>query len=286
MVPGMLHVAPALALIGILACTLPAFAQSSAPCTPVGSLSHLIGAVEASGAVVGRRSPDVIWTHNDSGTAQLFAFDKSGALKARVALTGVEVTDWEDREIGPCPGGTCVYAADIGDNNRRRRNLTIYRFTEPSPGDEDVTLTDTWQLTYPDGPHDAEALFVTPSGEVFLITKEDADSAGLYRVPVPKGGAATTLQRVATLPLRRVTGASTSPDGVWTAVRNNDVLLLYRTRELIAGKGHPVHRVDVTGLREPQGEGVAFGPGGIIYLTGEGPPLKGGTLAALKCGLD
>ena len=252
----------------------------------MGGLSRLSGVVEASGAAVGRRSPGVIWTHNDSGTAQLFAFDAAGAIKARVTLTGVKVTDWEDVAIGPCPGGQCIYAADIGDNNRRRRTLTIYRFAEPGTGDTGVTMTDTWQLTYPDGPHDAEALFVTPSGEVFLITKEDGDSAVLYRVPPPKDGAPATLQRVATVPLRLVTGASTSPDGEWTAVRSNDVLLLYRTKALTAGKGQPAHRVDLTALREPQGEGVAFGPGGIIYLTGEGPALKGGTLTALKCALD
>jgi hypothetical protein len=286
MVEGMPLVTTAVFLIVILACNLPVIAQSTPACTPIGGLSHLSGVVEASGAVVGKRFPDVIWTHNDSGTAQLFAFDTRGAVKARVALTGVKVTDWEDVAIGPCPGGSCMYAADIGDNDRRRRSLTIYRFSEPRPGDTGVAVTDTWQLTYPDGPHDAEALFVTPSGEMFIITKEEGDSAGLYRAAVPTDGAAVTLQRVGQLPLRLATGASISADGEWTAVRSNDALLIYRTKELITGKGQPAHRVDLRALREPQGEGVAFGPRGIIYLTGEGPALKGGTLAALKCALN
>ena len=286
MVAGMPRVTTVVILIGFLACNLPAFAQSAPACTPIGGLSRLSGVVEASGAVVGKRSPDVIWTHNDSGTAYLFAFDTSGAVKARVALTGVKVTDWEDVAIGPCPGGSCMYAADIGDNDRRRRSLTIYRFSEPRPGDTGVTITDTWQLTYPDGPHDAEALFVAPSGDMFIIIKEDGDSAGLYRAPAPKDGAAATLRRVGQLPLRLATGASISADGEWTAVRSNDALLIYRTKELTSGKGEPAHRVDLRALREPQGEGVAFGAGGIIYLTGEGAAQKGGTLAALRCALD
>ena len=48
------------------------------------------------------------------------------------------------------------------------------------------------------------------------------------------------------------------------------MLLLYRTTELLAGKAEPSYRVDLTPLREPQGEGVTFGSGGTIYLTGEG----------------
>jgi hypothetical protein len=244
---------------------------------------RLPGVAEASGVATGRRAPDVLWTHNDSGAAELFAFDRTGTPRGRVPLSGVTVVDWEDIAIGPCPQGSCIYAADIGDNDRARRTVTIYRFAEPKPGDTAIKLTDTWQAAYPDRPHDAEGILVTPGGQLYILTKEPGDSAALYHVPASGNGTPALMQRVALIPLRLATGAAVSADGTWSAMRSNDVLLLYRTKELLAGKTEPAHRVDLTSLREPQGEGVSFSPDGHLYLTGEGS--GGGTLATLKCAL-
>jgi hypothetical protein len=45
------------------------------------------------------------------------------------------VTDWEDVAAGPCPGGRCLYVADIGDNTASRPSVTVYRVPEPRPGE-------------------------------------------------------------------------------------------------------------------------------------------------------
>jgi hypothetical protein len=43
---------------------------------------------------------------------------------------------------------------------------------------------------------------------------------------------------------------------------------------------------DVSGLREPQGEGIAVGSDGTVFLAGEsGDGVRGGTLARLSCKL-
>src|SRR5690349_4448291 len=86
-------------------------------CRIDGSIAPLPPLPEASGVTPSARIPDRFWTHNDSGRPILFNIDKSGAVRGRVELAGTRVTDWEAVASGPCPSGSCLYVADIGDNN-------------------------------------------------------------------------------------------------------------------------------------------------------------------------
>ena len=122
-----------------------------------------------------------------------------------------------------------------------------------------------------------------PTGELFIVTKESAATAAVYRFPRPQGSAPARLQVAAKVPVARVTDADASADGNWVVLRTNNELLFYRTRELLAGVGREPQRFNVRALREPQGEGVAFGADGVVYLTGEGN--RGGTLTSLRCTL-
>ena len=254
-------------------------------CTVAKALTPLPDVGEASGVAVSRRTPGVFWSHNDSGSPSLFAFDESGNARGRVEVTGASVVDWEDIAVGPCREGMCLYIADIGDNNRARDRITIYRVPEPRADDKATERAEAaWQMTYPNGAHDAEALFVTAMAQLFLITKEDARTTALYRIPPPAADGAGRLQQVAQLPLARVTGAAASPDGNWIAVRTNDEVFFYPAADLLAGKNVPPRRFDLRPLKERQGEGVAFGADGLVYLTGEGGG-RSGTLAAIKCSL-
>src|SRR5687767_2251902 len=87
-------------------------------CTSAGRLSSLPALPEASGVALSRRSPGLLWSHNDSGEPMVFAVDTAGVAKGRVRVAGARVTDWEDISVGPCAQGSCLYIADIGDNNR------------------------------------------------------------------------------------------------------------------------------------------------------------------------
>ena len=255
--------------------------------------SALAGIPEASGAAVSRKTPGVLWSHGDSATITpyLFAFDARGTARGRVRLEGTRVTDWEDVAVGPCGGSSCVYVADIGDNRAARASISIHRFVEPSPRDPVAPLLDSFHATYPDGPHDAEAFFVTQAGEMFVVTKGETGSIALYGFgPSPRAAATTLLRQVAVIQSgtvsrnRRITGASASPDGKWVALRTRDAILVHESARLVRGDLASVRSYDVTALREPQGEGIALGPGGAVFLTGEGGG-KGapGTLAAGVC---
>ena len=276
----------ALAVAGVVSVSLacgPASAQRAAAdiCAPAGNTRPLPGLLEASGAALSRRTPGVIWSLNDSGQPIVHAVDASGAARGRVRIPNATVDDWEDISIAPCAGGSCLYIADIGDNNRARRAITIYRVAEPQPQDALSAPADVFTAVYPDGAHDAEALFIAGE-DLFILTKEA--TAALYRFPQPlKPGAKVTLERVGALPLRAVTDAETSVDGAWVAVRTNDALALYRTADLTRGKANGI-TTSLRPLKEAQGEGVALDAGGLVYLVGEGQ--RAGSLNTLRCTLS
>ena len=90
---------------------------SAVQCQPSGALMRIPDLPEASGLAVSRRTPGRLWSHNDSGEPVLVALDARGTVTARVRLTGVKIDDWEAIAVGACPGGSCVYVGDIGDND-------------------------------------------------------------------------------------------------------------------------------------------------------------------------
>ena len=250
------------------------------PCTISSGPTSLPGIAEASGLTLSRKVGSLLWSHNDSGEAVVFGVDRSG-VRARVRIPKASVTDWEDISAAQCASGDCLYIADIGDNRRSRRTVTIYRVPEPDPDATQTSVPEVFTAAYPDGPHDAEALFVSDAG-LFIVTKDDAGT--LYRMPQPLNGNGTaTLQRLGTLGLRRVTDADASPDGRLVAVRTHDELVFYRAEDLTSGKPNPQgERESLRTLREPQGEGVALGSDGEVYLASEGTG-RAGRLSSLRC---
>lgn len=260
-------------------------------CRPDGAVVQLPDVPEASGVAV-TRNPRRIWVNNDSGKPVLFAVDDSGSVTARLRLTGITMDDWESTVSGPCAGGTCLFLADIGDNSARRRQISVHRIPEPTGSFGDVAVHDTFVATYPDGPHDAETLLITPKGEMLIVTKGDTGPVALYRFPPDaRPNSMATLVRVGTArPSHkadgkgRITDGAISPNGEWAVLRTNRDLIAYRTADLLAGHWREAGRVDLSMLREPQGEGVAFADGTTLYLVGEGGGKgRPGTLARMTC---
>lgn len=250
---------------------------------------------ESSGVAASRQHPGIFWTHNDAGSdPALFAIDSVGGLIARIELGGAAISDWEDVAVGPCPAGHCLYVADIGDNDSQRRDVEVHRIPEPRPGSGRVATPEVFRLRYPDGPRDAEALFVLPSGEVYIISKTGQGPAVLYRVPgsLRAGGPVATLERVREFHLgpedlrEPATGADASPDGRWVAVRGNNALVVYATRDLLDAPDPQPIGVDLRPVAEPQGEGVAIADDGAVFLTSEaGSSHLAATAARLACSL-
>jgi hypothetical protein len=201
--------------------------SSASNCRVVGNTVRLRDLPEASGVAASRRTPGLFWAHNDSGDPLIFGLDSEGAIKSRVRVTGASVDDWEDIATGPCTQGSCLYIADIGDNNGTRKSITLYRVAEPAPGDAATSRVEAFEAAYPDGPHDAEALFIRGDSDVFVITKGDPGPVALYRFPRPlASGTTSRLERIGEVVAGpkieakdRPTAADLSHDGQWVVVR-------------------------------------------------------------------
>jgi len=288
-----------LCLIALISTLTTLSAQNgSGVCRIDNHLTALPGLWEASGVAVGSGTPPRLWIVNDEGEPVIYSVDLNGRIAERVSIAGATVEDWEDLAAGPCPSGRCLYIADIGDNLARRPRITVYRVSEPRAGSAEPIKAEAFHATYPDGPHNAESLIVDGQGRMFLITK--GRSAVVYRFPASLApGSTSTLEKVAEISLspssgrnhshghsQLATGAALSPDRNWVAIRSNRSLWFCRMADLIAGQPRDPIRVDLAPAHEPQGEGIAFGPGGTIYLVGEGAGKgRPGTLTTATCEL-
>ena len=243
---------------------------------------------ELSGIGASRRTDGVLWVHNDSGDSpRVFAVGTDGSDLGEYVLDGATARDWEDLAIGPGPDGaqTYLYVGDIGDNAAERASVQVYRAPEPvvtptagTPAPQLVTGVATLTLTYPDGPHDAEALLVDPrSGELFIVTKVQDGTAPVFRAPANLADASTTaLTQVGTVSLglgRAVTAADVTPSGDVVALRTYfGVVLFPRPSGAPLAEAFTQSPCSGAVASEAQGEALGFTRGGRGYLTAsEGP---------------
>jgi hypothetical protein len=270
-----------------------AAAGQAALCTTTGEPLPMDAEIrESSGVAVSREHAGIFWTHNDSGEPLLYAVDAQGHTAGRVLVSGASVEDWEDVALAPCPaGGDCLYVADIGDNADNREFVTVYRIPEPAPGASASAAATSIRLRYPDGAHDAEAMFVL-NGAIHLVTKGETGPISVFRAPAD-AGAVATLERVREVapgkvdrPLR-ITSASARADGRWIALRTLQEAIFYPADDLVGTGAAAPRRMDLRALGEKQGEGIGFAPDGSIYLTSEGGGKNDpATFARLSCSLS
>lgn len=284
--------------------------QRATDALELGVLQHP-ALTEASGLAVSRLNDDVLWTHNDSGDVpRLFAASHAGRHLGVFALAGAQAVDWEDVALGPCPAAaSCLYVADVGDNEVSRSELVLYRVAEPrvdalanTPVAVTLAGVEAFVLTWPLGEAaDAETLLVNPSdGAVYLVTKVESGKSRLYRVPLDgaqPGGPPLILERLAEATLGRIaqvdqatTGGAFAPDGRRFVVRTRTHLHEFAvpdgTDDVAAAFVSPPISTRVEG--EAQGEGVSYAPDGVtLWTTSEGArsPLRAyGCVVALPAG--
>jgi hypothetical protein len=248
---------------------------------------------ETSGVVASERHAGVLWAHNDSGSEPaVFAVGTDGADLGRFA---VPLASWVDVEDLAIAGGR-LYLADIGDNNRERSGISVFRFDEPDlSGGSGIESVDEIRLRYPDGAHDAEAFLVDPATGSLLIIDKDVQlagaGAGSLLTPAPASvfvaappfapGEVTVMELAGTIALDRLatrsqapapaglvgelgaagvaTGADLRRDGRVIAVRTYATVWLFARGE---GQSIPealeAEPCEAPTLPEEQGEAVAF----------------------------
>lgn len=229
------------------------------------------GLVVVDDAAVGR----LVVTTNDSGD--------SGRVFTVGPGTGdtVGVTSWTssptDVEALAPAGPGHVWVGDIGDNRQVRTSVEVLRV--PVGRGRIEATPQTYELVYPDGAHDAEALVRHPvTGQLFVITK-GVFGGTVYAAPRRlRADGVNRLKEVGEAP-GIVTDATFLPGGGGVVMRT------YSTAHLVAFPSWQ----SVSSWELPpqdQGEGIALA-GRALLLSSEGsrsqvlevglPPVAGAT---------
>ena len=211
--------------------------------------------VEASGLVV---RDGLFVTVNDSGDGgRIFTVDGTGET--------VGTTSWTDEPddteaLAPAGDGE-VWVADIGDNRSARSSISVLRVPY---GEGDRTVTPTaYELAYPDGAHDAEALLAHPrTGRLFVVTK-DIFGGTMYAAPRELSAARVNELTPVADTLAFATDGSFLPDGRSYVLRDYGKAAIY---------SFPDHE-RLAAFRLPsqqQGEGISVAEDGSVHINTEG----------------
>lgn len=190
------------------------------------------GLEEASGLTAG---PDdgLLSVDDATGTGDVVAVDTAGRLVARTRVAGMSADNAEAPATGPCGDGSdgrCLYVGDIGGNHGREE-VVLYRAPLPDgPPWSAAAAARTYR--YPDGPHNAESMFVTADGSVVIVSKPGRGDTGTVALhQVFRGGPdAGDLHQVGSFtppapenPLQSLSAGTVATDAAWDGRR---VLLL------------------------------------------------------------
>jgi hypothetical protein len=231
---------------------------------------------EISGLVV---ADDKMLAMNDGGDRLTVYVLDSGCRVVDVRSAPVDPYDPEDLALGH--DGT-VWFSDTGDNLVQRATVALLAM-------HPTGSTGVYRLSYPDGPHDAEALLLAPDGTPYIVTKEILGNSGVYRPASALVADGTVpLVRVASLTLHLtgtpggpvgrdgqllVTGGAVSRDGRRIALRTyTDAYVWPLTGSDVARAlaGTPAR---IALPEAPQGEAISFGADdGHLVVAGEGVP--------------
>lgn len=254
---------------------------------------------ESSGIAISEKYSDRMYNINDSGSGPVvFTTKLNGQDTKQIKINNYRPYDTEDLSLGPCMGESCLFIADIGDNKKVRDYISIIAIPESKMG-EGIEVVDPlfkMNLKYPHAKHNAEAMVVHPSGDIYILTKEkdkenrQAFPAKLFKVErndiVSKGVGSAVLKEVATFDIpylvpnhsykkRVVTGMDISKDGrtllilTYKAVLeidiNFDSLIGFDLRNLDPGKDFSL----LATKDLEQQEAIAYGVTGrdFIYTT-------------------
>jgi len=219
---------------------------------------------------------------------KIFTFSAACKLTGEVSYPS-DAFDPED--LGQAKDGT-LWVADTGDNpptaggsGRRRETVALWSL---APGANQKPVIH--RFVYPDPPHDAEALLISPDGTPLIITKQDEPGktgtlAGIYAPAAAIQNANTTgvpLKRVGDVKLPAtetanplsvvgrglITGGATSPDHKKVVLRTYSDAFEWDVPDGDAVKAITTGTPRITPLPdEPFGEGISYTTDGKSFWT-------------------
>ena len=197
-------------------------------------------------------------TVNDSGDAgRVFVVDGGTCRTVGTTSWDDEVEDVEAMAL--YDDGLLV--GDIGDNRAARDSVTLLRM---SVGRGERTVAPmAYEITYPGGSRDAEALLVDPTSDRVLIASKGFMSGVLYAAPERLSESEPNRVRaIADIP-GLVTDGAFFPDGAHFVLRTYSRAIFYTYPGL-----ETVGEVRLPA--QEQGEGIAVDEAGHVLLSSEG----------------
>ncbi|MGY1742594.1 MULTISPECIES: hypothetical protein [unclassified Blastococcus] len=259
------------------AVTAPAARAEAAPDPVVQCEITDPGLTELSGLVVG--ADGTMLAINDGGDQVAVHVVDPTCRVTGVHTAAVDPYDPEDLAVG---GDGTVWLADTGDNTGNRSTVALLALRPDGS-------TAVYRLTYPDGPHDAEALLLAPDGTPYIVTKEVLGSSDVYRPVAALEEAGTVgLVEVASVdltltgtpggPVGRagqllVTGGAVAADGSALALRTyTDAYVWPLAGSDVAG-ALAAEPTRIALPESPQGEAISFSADGAsLVVASEGLP--------------
>lgn len=238
---------------------------------------------------------NTIWTAQDHGNkAILYAVDRSGKIQQSVNIDDIKNEDWED--LTSDKNGN-LYIGDIGNNDNKRKDLTIYKIAASDLNRANASIAQKTTFNYPEQTEfppkksarffDCEAFF-EKDGYFYLFTKNRSSSFDgttfLYKVPNKSGHhIAVKIGEYKTCgKFNRcaITAADISPDGKKVALLTGDKVFLFSgfsSDAFLDGTSEIIELNDFS-----QKEGLGFSTDDEILITDEKTKKIGGHLYHLN----
>jgi len=234
---------------------------------------------EGSGLIATANGYVVVNDGTDISRNERIFFLDSSCEVAQIVEYPTPPLDPEDLALSP--DGETLWIADIGDNaTNPERRARVALWSMPADGSDQPEIH---RVSYPDGPHDAEALLIDDDGVPIIITKS-IGVAGIYR---PSTSLRTNnddpvlMTRVGELTLPKtttenlfaaagritVTGAARSADGARVTVRTYADAFEWDVAGGDIVETLTSERPRITPLNDPFGEAITYTPDGAQYLT-------------------
>jgi hypothetical protein len=193
----------------------------------------------------------------------VYALDRRCQI-VEVHAAPVDPYDPEDLAVA---ADRTVWLSDTGDNRHDRATVALIALHPDGS-------TGVFRMTYPDGPHDAEALLLAPDGTPYVVTKDLVGVSGVYRplTPLVRGGT-VRLGRVSTVRMHptgtpggpvgkagqlMITGGAISADGHRLALRTYTDAYVWPLAgsDVVAALTGVPQRIALP--PSPQGEAISF----------------------------
>lgn len=225
---------------------------------------------ESSSAAMSYAVPTAFWTCNDENTSP-HAF-----LVDTVTGNTIGSFSWSDSSGITDPEAICVdnqgrlWWADIGDNDRKRSNISIFMCPDPGAGSHGTLSGERYYFKYDDGTKwNAECLLIHPVSQLRFIVSKKSSGAALWQIPttLQGGGVRNPLTRAWPVMPANVSDGCFSLDGRWVFWRcegANTTVYVWN-----ASTWQPAGEITVPSQTKPEGITMAW-DGLSLWITSEG----------------